>query len=284
MTVEQELRTIPFNTLAAEYETVVKQNQLDWTTHLSSKKNWLTDNNIKQIGQDWLYPKLLTHFASFQTNTTAEGQKIDCLQYLKDNLDFNDPWNKGLLLFMKIDKRSLTLQVQNRGSGLQYCSLIPLIMAAHKKYNNVPYSRWDYNTMHYIVNPSLLEAMSWSHEHDLDNDHDDFYNDWGISRNDLRELRIEALTYKSGDKKGQVKDPKSTYTVNSTSNPIFASMPTLTRIMAVQTWCAHPDNRHQYMVLSTYDWDKIPEELVTANIFKTKVFAVIAPKEEMPWD
>lgn len=283
MTVEQELRTIPFNTLAKEYGTVVTQNNLDWSTHLSSKNNWLIDNNIKQIGQDWLYPKLLTHFATFKTNASAEG-KIDCLKYLKDNLDFNDPWNKGLILFMKIDKRSLTLQVQNRGSGLQYSSLVPLIMSAHKKYDNIPYTRWDYHTMKYIVNPSLLEAMSWWHDHPIDNDHDDFYNDWGISRNDLRELRIEALTYKSGDKKGQVKDPKSTYTVNSTSNPIFASMPTLTRIMAVQTWCAHPDNRHQYMVLNTNDWDKIPEELVTANIFKSETSKIVPLKEDLPWD
>lgn len=283
MTVEQELRTIPFNTLAKEYETVVNQNNLDWTTHLSSKNNWLIGNNIKQIGQDWLYPKLLTHFATFRTNSSAEG-KIDCLKYLKDNLDFSDPWNKGLILFMKIDKRSLTLQVQNRGSALQYCSLVPLIMSAHKKYDSIPYTRWDYPTMKYIINPGLLEAMSWWHDHDIDNDHDDFYNDWGISRNDLRELRIEALTYKSGDKKGQVKDPKSTYTVNSTSNPIFASMPTLTRIMAVQTWCAHPDNRHKYMVLNTNDWDKVPEELVTANIFKSEASKIVPLKEDLPWD
>lgn len=286
MTIEQELRIIPFNTLAQEYETVVKENKLDWTTHLSSKKNWLLDNNIKHIGQDWLYPKLMTHFSTFKLNKSSErdygSNKIDCLQYLKDNLDFNDPWNKGLLLFMQIDKRSLTLQVQNRGSGLQYCSLVPLIMSAHKRYNDTPYSDWDFNTMMYIVNPSLLEALDWECAFELEEPEEDYcLNEWGIHSSELRKLRVEALTYKSGNKKGEVKDPKSTYTVNSTSHPIFASMPTLTRIMAIQTWAAHPDNRHKYMILSLSSWDDIPEELVTSDIFIEPKMPV---KEEFPWD
>lgn len=278
MTVEQELRKIPFDTLANEYDRIINEG-LDWNTYLSDKNgNWLLDNKILQIAPDWLYPKLLTHFASFNLNYNVQNtydKKINCLDYLNDNMDFKDPWNKGLLLFMKIDKRSLTVKLQNKNPGLQYNGLVPLIMAAHKKYENISYNAWDRNTMKYILNSSLLEALNWEATtfEDLDYNSDEldgdaFWNAWGIPYEELMDLRVDALTYKSGNKKGQVKDPKSTYTVNSTAHPVFASMPTLVRIMAIQTWCAHPDNRHQYMILDLNDLDHIPHELVTSEIFR----------------
>jgi hypothetical protein len=48
-------------------------------------------------------------------------------------------------------------------------------------------------------------------------------------------------------------------------NSQIHSLPKLVQIMVCQTWCAHPNNRTQYMVLNPLDWDNLPEPLIQTS-------------------
>jgi len=216
-------------------------------------------------------PQIIAHIGNrlvrWSEVMTAEG-KIDGRKVLSQAFDFSNDWEKGLYLFLMLDSRSPYLSTQYKGESKAYCALVPLILYAFKLNQKIRYSQWDSDTLHWVVNKSLCNAMRW---------------DQPIpSRTELLVAREFGLTYQSGAKMGQQRNPQSTYRLFATKGKALEGCPDLVGTMLTQIWCAHPQNRTQYMVLDPHNWDRMPTPLITENIF-SKSAQVDSGSADLPW-
>jgi hypothetical protein len=135
-----------------------------------------------------------------------------------------------------------------------YSSLVPIIMSAHKRFNNVPYSAWDPEEIHGITEPNLTRAMTLEELPE-------------VTVEEILELREYGLTNKTT---GVVRSPITSYTLYLPAGNPLKSLPTLAKIMMCQTWCAHSTIRTPMMVLNPLSWDDMPPALVATEVL-TKV-------------
>lgn len=281
--IKNNVKDIPFHLLQEERIRIAKENpeniEKAWQVYLRMPNNWLTNYGIKDFST-WLYPQLMAMLAEMKLNTNADGL-INGRDMWIDNIDTNSAWWKGVVTFIKIDPRGLTVSdKQYTSPGRAYCSLVPIVMAAHKLYNDVPYSRWSRSSLGAVVNKSLLDAMLWTP--DLEN----FYSD-----EELLEIRDKGLEIMSGNRSGQLNKAESTFKLSGIEDPYFRSIPHLAQVMLTQIWCAHPDNRTNLMILDPVNWDNAPQPLLK-NLFNNKpvkeVVSKVSPENEVvipdPWD
>lgn len=223
----------------------------------------------------WMLPQMVAKFGQFTPHYTAEGQ-IDAVQTAMKNLG-KDPKLRGMYLVATKLPRGKLVQKQNSPQGSHYGALVPLVMAGLKKYQNIPYSQWDRETLKFVVDKNLAQAMLVEEIPDL-----------GVTR--LLEIRELGLTAKSGKTEGQVKNPLSTWALTGIQDTELGHLPKLAVTMLTQIWLAHPSIRNEYMVLDPLDWDCMPPPLVTNDIFKTPIVAKAeAPKPKVagnfvPWE
>lgn len=236
--------------------------------------------NLETILQLYLMPQIIRYISrDFSAQwlaevSTAEG-KIDGNRALAKIFNgFGSDWDKGLYLFLMLDSRSKYLRSQYKGEARNYCALVPLIPYAFKVLHSIPYSQWDKATISRVVNKSLLEAMLSPKPE--------------ATREELLELREIALTVNSGEKAGTTRKPETTYKLYNLKNTILQHTPELAKVMALQTWCAHPVNRTKYMVLDPENWDYIPAPLITTQLFKvqpsSRALETADPSQDLPWN
>lgn len=222
-------------------------------------------------------PQIIAHIGNrlvkWAEVSTAEG-KIDGRKVLTQAFDFSDDWEKGLYLFLMLDSRSVYLDTQYKGESKSYCALVPLILYAFKLNQKIQYSKWDKDTLHWVVNKSLCTLMRWDHP--------------TPSREELLKARELGLTYQSGAKIGQQRNPVSTYRLFATKGGPLEGYSDIVGSVLTQIWCAHPQNRTQYMVLDPHDWDRMPTPLVVDNFFKPLItHPTKLTKEDtaaLPWE
>ena len=220
-------------------------------------------------------PQIIAHIGSrtirWPEVLTQEG-KINGKTILGQAFDFKSDWEKGLYLFLMLDSRSVYLTTQYKGESKAFCALVPLILYAFKLNQKIKYSQWDRDTLHWVVNKSLCAAMLC----DLPTP----------SREDLLAARELGLTYQSGAKVGQQRNPQSTYRLFATRGGPLEGYPDLVGTMLTQIWCAHPQSRTQYMILDPHNWDRMPAPLIAENIFNPTT--TLSPQsnlgsEDLPW-
>lgn len=255
------------------------------------KEQFLKAYSIPAFGVSIL-DQLMVLLSKHKLNTLGSDGKISGLEYLNDNFDKKNMYHVGMYRFLMYDTRGDYLPKQTQEPSKKYCTLVPLIMYAHKLYNNVPYSSWDRDTLHYVVNKNLCQAMLSDPSAPLAAElaaelaaaavegddrlaklnklatalgSDDF---WGYGADKLLELRELGLRMGSSTT-SEIKDrnPASTYSLYRLGDTVLRSFGALTRIMMLQTWCAHPSNRTKYMVLDPKAWDTVPPPLVAADVF-----------------
>lgn len=233
-------------------------------------------NNIDKLWT-WMMPQIVAHVATL-TPSLIEGQ-ISCVDYLKKYFFNGDKWMEGLYRFLMIDARSCYLTTQYKGDAKNYCSLVPLIMYAHKLHNNIPYSAWKRGEVHMIVNPSLASAMTCEIPP-------------GLTHELLLQIRERGLVWRSGVKKDTARDPLSTYKLYGIQDTEIGHLPELAQTMLAQIWCAHPSNRTKYMVLDPEQWDSIPPPLISQDIFNQPTPIAPTPARvvaksagsDLPWE
>lgn len=217
--------------------------------------------------------------ATTEQTTAVEGQGLICgKRALEYAFDFQNPWYRGLYLFLMLDTRSSYLSSQYKGEARQYCSLVPLIPYALRLHHKVPYSRWDPQSLHWVVNKSLCQAML-------------FKSAQPFTREQLLEAREKGLVFQSGANAGTRRNPETSFKLWSTRDTCMHGVPHLTQVMLTQIWCAHPQNRSHYMVLDPENWDRMPVPLVSENIFKTtdthpwlpKNVSRVSTEPDLPW-
>lgn len=96
------------------------------------------------------------------------------------------------------------------------------------------------------------------------------------SPEEVLEVRREGLLVRSGKTEGQVREPKSTWKLSGIGDSWLGQLPYLTQVQIAQIWLAHPDVRHQNMILDPEDWSRMPEPLI-----KTEV---VTKWKAMPWE
>lgn len=208
-----------------------------------------------------LLDQIVAEFSKHKLNDT--NGLINGMQYLKDNLDPKSERDIGIYRFLMMDGRSSYLDKMGSGPSKKYCTLVPLILYAHKLYHNVDYSRWDRETLHFVVNNNLCEAMLTEVPE--------------ISNERLLELRDIGLI-----RAGVKRNPATTYSLYRLADTELKDCGSLLKIMLLQTWAAHPSNRTKYMVLDPMNWDRMPTPLINTNIITQP--AVQITRVTSPWD
>lgn len=206
-----------------------------------------------------LLDQIVAEFSRHKLNNLGSNGTISGLQYVKDNLDPKSQRDMGIYRFIMMDARSSYLDKMGNGEAKKYCTLVPLILYAHKLYNNIEYSQWERETLHYVVNESLCEAMLTETPQ--------------LSTERLLELRSIGLM-----QAGKPRSPVTTYSLYHLGNTEIGDCPGLVKIMLCQTWAANPSNRTKYMILDPMNWDKMPTPLIDVNIFKTPAAATALPR------
>jgi hypothetical protein len=226
----------------------------------------------------WMLPQINAYLGTWDLVKGSNGL-IDPMATARKNI--TTEWTIGLWKVITKLKRGSLVKSQSNPEFVNYSALVPLVLSAQKRFNNVPYSAWDVLADCPLVEPSLLEAMLWRD--------DDLFIDGvlNISLDRLLEIRRQGLTTKSGTNSGVMAKPTSTWCLKGIRDTELAHVPKLVGTMLTQIWVAHPSLRTNYMILNPYDWDNMPEPLISEQIFSksiaTKTTVVREDSSELPW-
>jgi hypothetical protein len=193
----------------------------------------------------------------------VEGQIDPRLTAKQIFQEFKSLDDRGLWLWTQVDSRSNWLQAQYKDPDRQWCALVPTILYSFKSLHSIPYSRWNRDGLHWLVNHNLATAMLSTPPK--------------LSTEEILEIRLHGLRVKTGSKTGDMRKPETTYKLYGITNSDVRMLPELAQVMLTQIWCAHPQNRTKYMILDPENWDRMPEPLVNNEIFAP------APVD-MPWN
>lgn len=219
----------------------------------------------------WVLPQMVAHFGQWRLHTS--GGKIDALETLKQNIG-DDAWQIGLWKLSRIKRSSL---VVSQVKAPEYGAFTPLVLAGFKRMQNVRYESWrDSSGLEHVLEPDLFNAVVLAD-----------YDCCGLGSTRLLEIREQGLKIMSGAKVGQMKPPESTWSLNGIKNTELGGTPKLAQTMITQCWLAHPKHRTHLMILDPSNWDKMPEPLVSSEIFH-KPEPASAPQNtldptKLPW-
>lgn len=242
-------------------------------SELSNVANADLDNVVKDLGlqnySSWMMPQLLALFGSFKTFKNDKGEYI-AEPFLEHNIG-KDPHLRGIWKACARLKRSALVKGQNSPSMSMYSALVPLIMAGVKRFQSVNYSEWSLDSIPYLVDNLLSQAMLVDPKDVPD-----------LSVDKIMEIRKQGLTTVSGASAGKVVNPTSKWSLTGIRDTELGHLPTHAITMICQTWVAHPSLRHELMVLHPNDWDGMPAPLVDTEILK-KTEAVTNLGSDNPW-
>ena len=220
----------------------------------------------------WVLPQMVAHFGMW-TLVRVDG-KIDALNTLKHNVG-DDAWQIGLWKLSRIKRSQL---VASQVKAPEYAQFTPLVLAGFKRMQNVTYESWRGAVgLEHILEPDIYNAIVL-----------DDYSCCTLGSERLLEIRAQGLKIMSGAKVGQMKSAESTWSLTGIKDTELGGTPKLTQTMLTQCWLAHPKHRTHLMVLDPQNWDRMPEPLVSTEIFaKPETLAV--PKQnttdstKLPW-
>lgn len=203
---------------------------------------------------DWFFSQALGKFGQLRLAKNEAGL-YSAKKLFLDHISGNDELYALVQLF-KHPQRSMLLEKQTDVKNRNFCSLVPIVMSAFKKFHNVGYEEWDPSELFGITEPNLVKAMLLKELPDL-------------TVEEVLEERDLALTVKSGTAAGTRRNITTTYTLYFNAGSPIHELPTLARHMMCQTWCAHPSNRTEFMILNPLKWDDMPQPLVSVDVVRT---------------
>jgi hypothetical protein len=215
----------------------------------------------------WALPQALAYIGNWKAVKDSNG-KNDAVLTIKNALascDLGSDWLKGLLFYLMSTPRGTIIPTGVKATSddmIPFSALVPLFLAAFKKYQSIPYSTWI--NVQTVTDKDLYSAMTC--------------NPPSYTPDELLELRKLGSTVKTGDKAGTVKNPVSVTSITVTGIDEFDKLPRLAKIMLTQVWLAHPSFRHEYMVLNPSNWDETPKSLISSDLAPAKTGT------RLPWD
>lgn len=218
----------------------------------------------------WLLPQFVAYIAKFPIKKDAEG-KIDSKLFL-DNFA-KDAFHKGLWTYATHPVRGDLMPKQYVPEYRNYCALVPLLLMPFKKFDGIKYSDWSKKYLRLLVDTALWDAMSV----DLSLD--------GFTEEEILKAREIGLLVQSGKTAGTKRNPVTAFRGYGIPAPL-GKLPLLAQNMVFQTWCAHPVNRTELMVLDWRDWDGIPQPLITTEVIKSEPKPKVSSTYglDVPWE
>jgi hypothetical protein len=221
----------------------------------------------------WMLPQIAAHYGTW--TVVRNGEKICPRQTARQNM--TTPWHVGLWRVVTQLKRSALVATQNLAHSVNYSSVVPIILMGLKRYQGVGYSNWNLNPTDTLVESKLLEAMLWRNP--------EVYH---LQPAELLEIRSLGLTVKTGDRAGMVNRATNQWCLRGIGLTSLGTAPQLVQTMLTQIWVCHPSLRTELMILDPYNWDQMPEPLITAEVLDRHPEIVkIAPSLQqtpLPWE
>lgn len=217
---------------------------------------------------DWLPYQMLAYFGSW----TPVKNEFD-LYTGKGTVMANakKDWEIGITLF-SLGSRTNMFNKAPRANP-QYKSpinpLVPIILGGFKKFQNIPYNSWNKPGLTHIVDKDLCEAMLSSPPE--------------LTRTEILTLRNTALTDVTGPRAGRPQNPITSAKLNHLATTSIGNLPRLAKIMVIQTWCAHPDNRTALTITNPLDWDTPAIPLVETSVLKEASGSDKWSAGDLPW-
>lgn len=200
-----------------------------------------------QFLQERLMAKYATHPLVFR-----EDGSVD----LAKTWSTLDDENKGATLLSAMYVSVFTRQSKTKA---KIGPLVPLYFAAHKQFNNIPYSKFivkeNFNYFINFMSPALLALVQYTFTEDgkqFFSDYPESYEVIGPLRKSLFKWGGQQKDYRTFDKVSKLRD--------SGLNP---KTPGYAVHVALQSWAAYPGNwkdtfNEKYALLNPVDWDTPP--------------------------
>lgn len=248
------------------------------TAKSSVVEAWSIKNSISQK-LTWLPHQLLAYFGSWKAQRDDTGKYSAPLTWDANTRQRADYFALGSGL-LATSARTNFFKDAPKGNQ-QYKSvinpLVPIILAGFKKYQGIKYSDWNLVGLEILLDPELAKLVGVTVPQ--------------IAHSDIIALRNTAVTDKQGARAGIPNNPATCTKLNHLGDTALGHLPKLAKYMVLQTWAAHPSNRNEYMILDPNDWDRIPEPLISKDIFlhkspqaAVKTSATNFGYSELPWD
>jgi hypothetical protein len=202
----------------------------------------------------FLGPQLLAYLAEYRLPSKNEI----CARAFLDLNVRGKPRELGLYrLITKVPRGSL-MSKQVLPEHRNYSSLVPLYMAAQKKYNGISYNSWDRSSLGALLDKDLWAAVSYEIPAEVSS---------ALGSEELLAIREAGLqgTYKG---KPIRYNPETYHILKGISQSLIGNMPRYLQVMLTQIWVAHPVNRTELMILNCKDLDNMPEPLISTNVVK----------------
>jgi hypothetical protein len=210
--------------------------------------------------QAWLPAQLLQLFSTWPI-VTVEG-RASMVATVHEAC--TDARNRGAWTLANLVKRSLLIKNQVKPEGAEYGTIVPLVLAAFKKYHNIPYETWRGEDLTTVVEKNLWQAMQCRVPQ--------------LTTDEILRIRDLGLLTRSGPRMGQAKSVTGTWRLTGIADTELGQLPTLAQAMCTQIWLCHPTVRNHYMILDPHNWDLVPEPLQTIEIFDPK-----PQPQPLPW-
>lgn len=209
----------------------------DWLDNAKMDANWKPE-----ISADWLEKQLikLKEVPLISNPAGLYSAKLAIKQMKQDNIEL-----VNLVGFLYYINRSALIPSQTKNPRLG--ALTPLVMYAHKFYNDIPYSAWAREVeLAYFLGRGL-ESLLEVKEPII------------ISDDEKIKLRVTALTTKTTQEMQAANSYKfNVITINDTK---YSGKNNIGR-MLLQTWLANGTLRDiESMILDPFDWDLVPDAL-----------------------
>ena len=240
---------------------------------------WFLRNQIS-AKMTWLPFQQAAYFATWTPYKNSQGKYCPELTYNKNVVEPRDLFALGSVIMAKAD-RDLYFKDAPKTLPKQYASplnpFVPIVLSAFKRHHKIPYMAWDLSKISRIEN-ALIASFRDSQAPEL-------------TTQEILELRLKALTPVTGKRAGIPSNAATTFTLFHLSDTPLRETPKYVRHQVLQTWCCHPQNRTEYMILDPQDWDRMPKPLVGAtDVFAKstyvaeKYIATNYDHDSLPWD
>jgi hypothetical protein len=260
--------------------------QINYTDHADNAEKAFANHKLKWTPpfSDSFLDHVLPILASVKLET--KGGKVsasDTFMQLKHAGSVQTPNGlmdatnvMALIRMLYFTKRSALLSASQIRAP-RFASFTPLMLYAHKLYNDVPYSSWikDDKYLGFFLGNTLDLILEVKDIPDLTID-------------EVIKYRQEALTYKTGKNAG-TQAPAHTYKcVLTTVREMPLPKPAI--MMLLQIWLAHASVRNtESMILDPLDWDNIPDALDAVEPLPVLSVAdrkakLVATKGDTPWN
>jgi hypothetical protein len=227
------------------------------TAKSSVAEAWSIKTSLSQK-LTWLPHQLLAYFGTWTAVRDESGKYSAQLTWDANTRARGDYYALGSAL-LATSARTNFFKDAPKGNQ-QYKSvinpLVPIILAGFKKYQGINYSEWSLVGLETLLDPELAKLVGVTVPE--------------IAHSDIIALRNTAVTDKVGARAGIPNNPATCTKLNHLGDTAIGHLPKLAKYMVLQTWAAHPSNRNEYMILDPNDWDRIPDPLVSKDIFLHK--------------